>query len=282
MIAIDGTKVHANASAARNLRLRADRARDPRGGRRGRRDEDERYGERRGDELPEQLATGAGPREVAARGQASPRAAARRGGPADPAPRARSGCGRPSAAWRRSSGPSVAPTRPMRPTARAGVMRNGRRLGAHSPPKPYTPPATPQGKINTTDPDSRNVKTLRGWVQGYNAQAVDQRAPDRDRRRGDQLVGGLRAARADARRRPPRAARGRRRRAARGRARGRRLLAPGPDASARRRRHRGADPARRQQAKGRAAGLGRRPLRVHAPRAGHARRRASSTANAPR
>jgi hypothetical protein len=40
------------------------------------------------------------------------------------------------------------------------------------PPKPYTPPATPQGKINTTDPDSRNVKTPRGWVQGYNAQAV--------------------------------------------------------------------------------------------------------------
>ena len=51
-------------------------------------------------------------------------------------------------------------------------MRNGRRLGAHSPPKPYTPPATPQGKINTTDPDSRNVKTPRGWVQGYNAQAA--------------------------------------------------------------------------------------------------------------
>ena len=23
-----------------------------------------------------------------------------------------------------------------------------------------------------TDPDSRNVKTARGWVQGYNAQAV--------------------------------------------------------------------------------------------------------------
>jgi Transposase DDE domain len=26
--------------------------------------------------------------------------------------------------------------------------------------------------INVTDPDSRNVKTSRGWVQGYNAQAV--------------------------------------------------------------------------------------------------------------
>jgi hypothetical protein len=26
--------------------------------------------------------------------------------------------------------------------------------------------------INVTDPDSRNLKTTRGWVQGYNAQAV--------------------------------------------------------------------------------------------------------------
>ena len=32
--------------------------------------------------------------------------------------------------------------------------------------------ATPAGKVNVTDPDSRNVKTPRGWVQGYNAQAV--------------------------------------------------------------------------------------------------------------
>ncbi len=51
-------------------------------------------------------------------------------------------------------------------------MRNGRRLGAHSPPKPYTPPSTPQGRINTTDPDSHVVKGLRGFLQGYNAQVV--------------------------------------------------------------------------------------------------------------
>jgi hypothetical protein len=51
-------------------------------------------------------------------------------------------------------------------------MRNGRRLGSHSPPKPYTPPATPEGRINTTDPDSHVVKGLRGFIQGYNAQAV--------------------------------------------------------------------------------------------------------------
>ena len=51
-------------------------------------------------------------------------------------------------------------------------MKNGRRLGAHSPPKPYRPPESPDGKINLSDLDSRNVKTPRGWVQGYNAQAV--------------------------------------------------------------------------------------------------------------
>src|ERR671928_653201 len=51
-------------------------------------------------------------------------------------------------------------------------MRNGRRLGAHSPPKPYQPPERPEGKVNLSDLDSRKVKTPRGWVQGYNAQAV--------------------------------------------------------------------------------------------------------------
>jgi len=49
-------------------------------------------------------------------------------------------------------------------------MKNGRRMGA--PPKPYQPPPTPAGKVNVTDPDSRNVKTPRGYMQGYNAQAA--------------------------------------------------------------------------------------------------------------
>ena len=51
-----------------------------------------------------------------------------------------------------------------------GRDKRGRGLGA--PPKPFQPPQEPAGKINVTDPDSRNVKTTRGWVQGYNAQAV--------------------------------------------------------------------------------------------------------------
>jgi hypothetical protein len=49
-----------------------------------------------------------------------------------------------------------------------GVKAN--RVGG--PSKPYEPPVKPVGKINVTDPDSRNVKSPRGWVQGYNAQAV--------------------------------------------------------------------------------------------------------------
>jgi hypothetical protein len=36
----------------------------------------------------------------------------------------------------------------------------------------YEPPDTPAGTINLTDLDSRNLKTPRRWVQGYNAQAA--------------------------------------------------------------------------------------------------------------
>jgi hypothetical protein len=53
-----------------------------------------------------------------------------------------------------------------------GRDKLGRRLSC--PPNPYTPPETPEGKINLTDPDSKQIKTNAGfgWVQGYNAQAV--------------------------------------------------------------------------------------------------------------
>ena len=48
----------------------------------------------------------------------------------------------------------------------------GRRLSR--PPDPWTPPEQPEGKINLTDPDSKQIKTNAGFgrVQGYNAQAV--------------------------------------------------------------------------------------------------------------
>ena len=46
---------------------------------------------------------------------------------------------------------------------RTGRMKDGRRFSRA--PDPYTPPSTPQGRINTTDPDSRVVKGLRGSIQ---------------------------------------------------------------------------------------------------------------------
>jgi hypothetical protein len=51
-----------------------------------------------------------------------------------------------------------------------GVMKDGRRFGGGN--KPYQPPETLEEKVNVTDLDSRNVKTPRGYMQGYNAQAA--------------------------------------------------------------------------------------------------------------
>jgi hypothetical protein len=62
-----------------------------------------------------------------------------------------------------------------------GVMKDGRRFG--KPPTPYQPPATPQGKVNLTDPDSRNVKAPRGHMQGYNGQGVCNEYQIRDHER---------------------------------------------------------------------------------------------------
>jgi Transposase DDE domain len=51
-----------------------------------------------------------------------------------------------------------------------GVMKDGRRFGR--PPNLYVPPALPEGQVNISDPGSRNLKTPRGYMQGYNVQAV--------------------------------------------------------------------------------------------------------------
>jgi len=53
---------------------------------------------------------------------------------------------------------------------RLGRASDGRRFG--KPPKPHEPPATPQGEINLTDPDSRLMKGTHSYLQGYNAQAA--------------------------------------------------------------------------------------------------------------
>jgi hypothetical protein len=49
-----------------------------------------------------------------------------------------------------------------------GIASDGSRrmAGARANIKPYPLTEQPQGKLNVTDPDSRNLKTTRGWVQG--------------------------------------------------------------------------------------------------------------------
>jgi transposase len=171
VIAIDGTKVHANASEratrdyeqiAREILAEADAVDN---------EEDERFGERRGDELPEHLASGAGRAKWLA--EAKRRLEQRRADEARPIPASRQQRLRESKRRLDEELATECLANQAYEAYRArGLMRNGLRLGSHSPPKPYTPPATPPGKINTTDLDSRNVKTPRGWVQGYNAQAA--------------------------------------------------------------------------------------------------------------
>jgi transposase len=54
---------------------------------------------------------------------------------------------------------------------RTGRRSDGRRFG--KPAKPYSPALVPEGKINVTDPDSREMRTQgQPNIQGYNAQAV--------------------------------------------------------------------------------------------------------------
>ena len=53
------------------------------------------------------------------------------------------------------------------------VDRLGRKLSNYNRPNPYRPPLVPEGKINVTDPDSREMRTQgQPNIQGYNAQAV--------------------------------------------------------------------------------------------------------------
>jgi Transposase DDE domain len=132
-------------------------------------EEDERFGDRRGDELPELLATREGRAQWLA--DAKRRLEERRAQEAKPIPASRR-------ARLREAKRRLEEDHRVEMQANAdyeayrarGVDKRGRKLGR--PPKPFVPPEGPQGTINTTDPDSRNVKTPRGWVQGYNAQAA--------------------------------------------------------------------------------------------------------------
>jgi hypothetical protein len=133
--------------------------------------EDELYGEARGDELPPELATSSGRRKWLR--EAKRQLDERRAAEARPMPRSRAK--RLKEAKRRLEEELWTEQRANQAyeAYRArGVGRTGRRFSPAATPKPYTPPATPQATINTTDLDSRLVKGMRGWLQGYNAQAA--------------------------------------------------------------------------------------------------------------
>ena len=169
VIAVDGTKVQADASRNENLdyeqiaREIIQEAIDTDAA------EDELYGDARGDELPEQLRTGEGRRAWLR--EAKKRLEEQRDQNPRPVPRDRPE--RLKQAKRRLQEELWAEMRANASyeTYRAqGRMKDGRRFGR--PPDAYTSPATPEGRVNVTDPDSRVVKGLRGFIQGYNAQVV--------------------------------------------------------------------------------------------------------------
>src|SRR5215217_3950997 len=169
VIAVDGTKVAANAAPqatrdyeqiAREILAEADAVDAA---------EDEQFGDARGDELPPELATAQGRRgwlREAKRRLDEQRAQEARPVPRDRPDRLREARRRLEEEHRVECRANAA----YEAYRARGVDKNGKKFGR--PPKPFAPPAAPTGKINLSDLDSRNVKTSRGWVQGYNAQAV--------------------------------------------------------------------------------------------------------------
>jgi transposase len=169
VIAIDGTKLHANASRdatrdyeqiAKEILEQAEEI-DRR--------EDEQFGDARGDELPEQLCTEQGRRGWLR--EAKRRLDEKRAQEARPIPKSRPA--RLAESKRRLEeelAVEQAANRDYEAYRARGVDKRGRGLGM--PPKPFQLPDTPAGKINVTDPDSQLVHGMRGWIQGYNAQAV--------------------------------------------------------------------------------------------------------------
>ena len=239
------------------------------------------YGEARGDELPPELTSSQGRRKWLREAQRE--LDRRREQEARPVPRSRPA--RLKEAKRRLDEQLFTECRAnaaYEAYRARGVMRNGRRLGPNTTPKPYQPPEIPEGRINLTDPDSRVVKGLRGFIQGYNAQAVtteDQvviaaevmvASPD-----FGHLEPMLHAARRELEAAGVTDATG-------GGARRRRLLAPRADERDHRARDRAADPARLQPPQRRPTRLGRRRLRTRCASGSRPTAAPSSTANASR
>jgi transposase len=214
VIAIDGTRLAANASPEANADFKRIATEIIAEARATDEAEDELYGDARGDELPEHLRTAEGRRKALAEAKRQlelEREAEQAAAPSEEsvnkmeaAVRAVGHQGR--AGWLREGRRELeqqraAETEPI-PRSRverlamgerrlAEELANDRRWNAayedyraHArdtrgrglgmSPKPFELPAEPEGKVNLTDPDSKQIKTNNGhgWVQGYNAQAV--------------------------------------------------------------------------------------------------------------
>ena len=173
LIAVDGTKVHANASdranlgyeeIAREILAEAEEADH---------EEDERFGDRRGDELPPEFRVSGDRRK---RLQEARRLLdAERAVRSSEVPQARSERLRQAERRLREDHELERQVNADYERWRArGISADGRRFGGRDP-DPHPMPETPTGIANVTDPQSRKVKTPRGYMQGYNAQAVTTR-----------------------------------------------------------------------------------------------------------
>jgi transposase len=211
VIAIDGTKIRANASRGANRtyeKLVADILKEAEETDEW---EDGLFGEDRGDELPEHLRTEEGRRQAF---KAAKERLAKKAGRGEEAEVARfeldpefSAAGQGRRAWHREGrkvllrrreqdAKPIARSRPERlletldrleenhqveihasqayeawRAARAAGGVPGQKLGM--PPRPFTPSQVPEGVMNKTDHDSRMMRTQgQPTIQGYNAQAA--------------------------------------------------------------------------------------------------------------
>lgn len=169
VVAIDGTKLHANASRDQTVDYERIAAEILEEVKQTDAAEDELYGQARGDELPPQMATREGRRKWLREAQRQLEDKREREAQPIPGPRP----ARLKEAKRRLEEQLFVEQRAnaaYEEYRRSGRDVTGRRLTRVL--KPYIPPDTPQASINTTDLDSRLVKGMRGWIQGYNAQAA--------------------------------------------------------------------------------------------------------------
>ena len=183
VVAVDGTKIAANASRHANRTrqwLEAQIADMFDQARQADEDDDDRFGDRHGDELPAELAD---PAARQARLQAAlDKLNQREAGRARPAKgdiwaaRVAYHQGRVEEERRRwrahratlGAGPGMPPRYPEG----QGVARAQARLAAARAKAQAATGQRRPAQVNVTDPDSRLQPTANGWVQGYNAQAA--------------------------------------------------------------------------------------------------------------